>query len=360
MGKRMSALCGLGLVSAGACAQSTITLYGVADIYTELLTHQAAPGDKSSASLVRMASGGKSGSRWGLKGVEALGGGWQAAFRLESGINLNNGTGTGAGGFDRSAWVALQHERWGALRLGHQYSTLFDIMEPYSPTGAYSTLYEPAGAIVGINFRENNVAKYLAKIGSLTLETHYSFGGTPGAFQSNAAYGAGFDYAGGVFSFAAAFDNVNTPQPGGFAHFRRYAAAAIVSIDRAQLLAGVTHGQSGVAAPSVVTRYTFWWAGVRYAITPYLQAIGAFYYEDIRAQNPPNAQTPAPHPANPQQVTLQLNYFLSKTVTLYLAGGYVRRAALDFDNYNYNFLHYTLAANRASSAGAALGLRKLF
>ena len=360
MGKRMSALCGLGLVSAGACAQSTITLYGVADIYTEFLTHQAAPGDKSSASLVRMASGGKSGSRWGLKGVEELGGGWQAAFRLESGINLNNGTGTGAGGFDRSAWVGLQHERWGALRLGHQYTTLFDVMERYSPTGAYSTLYEPAGAIVGVNFRENNVAKYLAKIGPLTLETHYSFGGTPGAFQSNAAYGAGFDYAGGAISLAAAFDNVNTPQPGGFAHFRRYAASALVPLGRAQLLAGVEHAHSDIAAPSVVTNFTFWWAGVRYGITDFLQAIGAVYYEHIRARNPANAQTPASQPVSPQQVTLQLNYFVSKTVTLYLAAGYAHRAALDFDNDNYNFLHYSLAAGRSGSAGVALGLRKAF
>ncbi|KVZ10936.1 porin [Burkholderia stagnalis] len=360
MGKRMSALCGLGLVSAGACAQSSVTLYGIADIYTEFLTHQAAPGDKSSVSQVRMASGGKSGSRWGLKGVEDLGGGWQAAFRLESGFNLNNGSATGGGGFDRSAWVALQHERWGALRLGRQYSTLFDIMERYSPTGAYSTLYEPAGAVVGVNFRENNVAKYIAKVGALTLETHYAFGGTPGAFQSNAAYGAGFDYAGGAFSFAAAFDDVHTPQPGGFAHFRRYAASTIVRLDRAQLMAGVVHGQSGVNTPSVVTRYTFWWAGMRYSISDFLQAIGAFYYEDIHAQNPANAQAGKPQPANPQQVTLQLNYFVSKATTLYLAGGYVRRAALDFDNYNYNFLHYTLAAGRASSVGVALGMRKAF
>ncbi|MDN7455068.1 porin [Burkholderia cenocepacia] len=360
MGKRMSALCGLGLVSAGACAQTSLTLYGVADVYTEFLTGQAAPDGKSSASLMRMASGGKSGSRWGLKGVEDLGGGWQAAFRVESSINLTNGAGAGSGGFDRSAWVALQHARWGALRLGRQYTTLFDIMERYSPTGAYSTLYEPDGAIVGINYRENNVVKYLAKLGALTLETHYAFGGTAGAFQSNAAYGAGFDYAGTAFSFAAAFDDVHTPRPGGFAHFRRYAASALVPLGRAQLLAGVEHAHSDIAAPSVVTNFTFWWAGVRYGITDFLQAIGAVYYEHIRAQNPANAQTPAARPLSPQQVTLQLNYFVSKTVTLYLAAGYAHRAALDFDNDNYNFLHYSLAAGRSGSAGVALGLRKAF
>ncbi|WDD91565.1 porin [Burkholderia sp. FERM BP-3421] len=358
MGKRMSALCGLGFVSAGACAQANLTLYGVADVYTEFLTGQAGPGG-SAATLVRMASGGKSGSRWGLKGVEDLGGGWQAAFRLESSINMNNGTGVGAGGFDRGAWVALQHPQWGALRLGRQYTTLFDIMERYSPTGAYSTIYEPDGAIVGLNYRENNVAKYLAKLGALTVEAHYAFSNTAGAFQSGAAYGAGFDYSGGPFSAAAAFDDVHTPQPGGFAHFRRYAASAIVYLDRAQLIGGVAHGQSNINTASVVTNFTLWWAGVRYSVSDVLQVIGAAYYEHIDKQNPGSTGASA-QPSNPQQVTLQLNYFLSKTVTLYLAGGYAHRAALDFDNYNYNFLHYTLAADRTGSAGVALGLRKLF
>ncbi|MGR5342366.1 hypothetical protein ACPV50_20930, partial [Vibrio astriarenae] len=72
-----------------------------------------------------------------------------------------------------------------------------------------------------------------------------------------------------------------------------------------------------------------------------LQAIGAFYYENVRAQNPSPGQ-PAPQLTNPQQVTLQLNYFPSKTTTLYLAAGAAHRAALDFDNYNYSFLHYSL------------------
>lgn len=191
MDKRLSALCGLGLASAGACAQTSVTLYGVADAYVEYATNQAdAKGEP--AALARMGSGGKSGSRWGIKGTEVLGGGWRAAFRLESGVNLNNGAGTGAGGFDRSAWVGLEHPRWGALRFGRQYTTMFDIMEHYSPTGAYSTLYEPDGAIVGISFRENNVVKYLATAGPLTFEAHYAFSNEPGAFQASAAHGAGF------------------------------------------------------------------------------------------------------------------------------------------------------------------------
>ncbi|KHK57126.1 porin [Ralstonia sp. A12] len=361
MTTRMFALCGLGLLSASASAQSTLTLYGVADVYTEFLTSQAAPGDGRAVTQTRMASGGKSGSRWGLKGKEDLGGGWRAAFRLESGINLNNGTGTGSGGggFDRSAWVALENDQWGMLRLGRQYSTLFDVMEKYSPTGAYSTLYEPAGAIVGLNFRENSVVKYRFETGPLAVQAHYALGGTPGSFQTSAAYGAGFDYASGPLSFAAAYDNVNGAQLSNVTHFRRYSAAAMVALGRAEWIVGLTEGNGNVNTPLVVTRYTFLWTGVRYRLSERLQAIGAFYYENVRAQNPASGQ-PAPQLTNPQQVTVQLNYFPSKTTTLYLAAGAAHRAALDFDNYNYSFLHYSLASGRSVSTGVALGMRKLF
>lgn len=359
MTTRMFALCGLGLLSASASAQSNLTLYGVADIYTEFLTNQAAPGDGRAVTQTRMASGGKSGSRWGMKGKEDLGSGWRAAFRLESSVNLNNGTGAGAGGFDRSAWVALENDQWGMLRLGRQYTTLFDVMEKYSPTGAYSTLYEPAGAVVGVNFRENSVVKYRWEGGPLALQAHYALGGTPGAFQAGAAYGAGFDYASGPLSFGVAYDNVNGSQLNNVTHFRRYSVAAMYAVGRAEWIAGLTAGNGNVNTPLVVTRYTFLWTGVRYRLSERLQAIGAFYYENVRAQNPSPGQ-PAQPRTNPQQVTVQLNYFPSKTTTLYLAAGYAHRAALDFDNDNYSFLHYSLAAGQSGSTGVALGMRKLF
>lgn len=358
MKTKLLAACGLSLASVGASAQTSLTLYGVADIYTEYLTNQkTAQGD--AGTLVRMASGGKSGSRWGIKGTEDLGDGWKAAFRLESTINLNNGSGSGSGGFDRSAWVGVQNEKWGDLRMGRQYTTLFDVMEHYSPTIAYSTIYEPDGAIVGLNYRENNMVKYRVNIGSLAMQAHYSFGGVPGAFQSGAASGAGFEYAGGALSFAAAYDDVNGTQPGAISHFRRYAASAIYTAGPAQFIAGIVHANGNVTTPGVVTRFNFYWAGTRYQVTDALQIIGAFYYEDIRALNPAQGQA-ATQPIPPKQITLQFNYTLSKVTTLYLTSGYVWRASLDFDNYNYNFLNYSLAANRSSSLGIAVGMRKLF
>jgi predicted porin len=359
MNKQWLAAYGLGLASAsaGATGQTNVTLYGIADIYTEVVTNQQTP-SQGSGSLVRMGTGGKSGSRWGIKAVEELPDGWRVDVRLESSILMNNGKGVGTGGFDRSAWLALSRAGWGGVRFGRQYTSLFDVFDHYSVTNGYSTLYEPDGAIVGINFRENNMVKYYADFDRFSLRAHYSFGGTPGAFSAGAGSGFGFEYSSGLVGVAAGYDDVNGAVPN-VTHFRRYAIAAMIHPGPATFIAGFEHGSANVTTPGVVTRFDFYWAGVRYRFTPALQALGGFYYENVVLQNPGLGQTAAA-PTNPKQVTLEMDYSLSKSTLLYVAAGYAWRAALDFDNYNYNFLGYSLAGGKTSSAGVALGMRKQF
>ncbi|MFX7140466.1 porin, partial [Acinetobacter baumannii] len=72
----------------GAYAQSSVTLYGVADVGIEYLSNVPSPSGGSN--LVRMSSGNMSTSRWGLRGTEDLGGGLKALFELESGFTLDN------------------------------------------------------------------------------------------------------------------------------------------------------------------------------------------------------------------------------------------------------------------------------
>lgn len=68
-----------------AHAQSSVTLYGVAD---DGLSYANNQGGKSSLQAV---SGMPSVNRWGLKGVEDLGGGLKTIFTLENGFDLNTG-----------------------------------------------------------------------------------------------------------------------------------------------------------------------------------------------------------------------------------------------------------------------------
>lgn len=97
--------------SGAAMAQSSVTLYGIADV-------AVVKAKGVDASLV---DGGVSPSRWGLRGTEDLGGGLAVNFNFEQHLDLTDGT---ASGFDRQAWVGLS-SGFGAIKLG-KTSTAYD------------------------------------------------------------------------------------------------------------------------------------------------------------------------------------------------------------------------------------------
>lgn len=132
MKKSLIALAVLGAFAGAASAQSSVTLYGRADLN---LTHEKAGDSINSAaageSTTRLNDGGGTtgigGSRWGMRGVEDLGNGIKAVFILESGFASDTGA-SGQGGrlFGRQAWVGLSSSSLGDIRFGRQetYSRL--------------------------------------------------------------------------------------------------------------------------------------------------------------------------------------------------------------------------------------------
>ncbi|MCI3952906.1 MAG: porin, gram-negative type, partial [Burkholderiales bacterium] len=105
-------------LSTAALAQSSVTLSGVADVS---LRHVRSDGLGSVTSL---ASGANSTSRIRFAGIEDLGGGLNAAFVLESGINMDNGSIAG-NFFDRESHVSLNSKSWGSLRVGRDYTSAY-------------------------------------------------------------------------------------------------------------------------------------------------------------------------------------------------------------------------------------------
>lgn len=103
-------LAGLGATS--AMAQSSVTLYGRINTTLE--------SQKEVTSTGRQSVMENNSSRWGLRGVEDLGGGLKASFLLESGFRSD--TGTDAGGFTRESWVGLEGG-FGKVRLGNMGAT---------------------------------------------------------------------------------------------------------------------------------------------------------------------------------------------------------------------------------------------
>src|SRR5471032_3461610 len=117
----------LALTLAGiqAHAQNSVTLYGIIDTgFT--YTHNSG----GSASQFGLSSGNESGSRWGLKGSEDLGGGLKTIFQLENGFNSTTGKlGQGGREFGRQAFAGLSGTNWGTVTLGRQYDPVADLVQ---------------------------------------------------------------------------------------------------------------------------------------------------------------------------------------------------------------------------------------
>ena len=149
--------------SGAAMAQSSVTLYGIADLAVV----------KAKGSSAALASGGVSTSRWGLKGSEDLGGGLAANFNFEQSVNLVDGT-TG-NGFNRQAWVGFSGG-FGEIKLGKMWNAYDDIV------GATSPLFD-SGALT-----TNNLApSYALEAGNPGNAVYYatpSFGGVSGAVST--------------------------------------------------------------------------------------------------------------------------------------------------------------------------------
>lgn len=191
MKKVLFTLLALGAASGGALAQSSVTIYGVAD--AGLVFDKDAAGDR----LNRVASGVASGSRIGFKGKEDLGGGLAATFVLESGFNIDTGT-SGQGGllFGRQAYVGLTGSA-GAVTLGRQYSPYYlalrDVADPFV-IGLAGT----ASNLMKTNIRVNNMVQYATPTYShLSAELAYGFGEVAGDNAKNRSMGGAVHYIDG-------------------------------------------------------------------------------------------------------------------------------------------------------------------
>ncbi|WP_414444740.1 porin [Burkholderia sp. 22PA0106] len=215
MKRTVTSLAALGLMSAGtaAHAQSTVTLYGIVDAGIAYVHNSAGTGGINQSSLVRFSSGTMSGSRWGLRGSEALGNGLQAIFQLENGFNAGTGTlNQGGREFGRKAIVGLSSPSWGTLTLGRQYDPVVDLVQPLTGDAYFSGTFATPGDIDNYDnsSRINNSVKYASPdLHGFNIEAMYAFGGTAGSVSDGQTYSVGASYASGPFALAAGYFYAN-------------------------------------------------------------------------------------------------------------------------------------------------------
>ena len=166
--------------SGAAMAQSTVTLYGVADAWIG--------SQKTGLTGVRQTklnSGGYNGSRFGFRGTEDLGGGLSANFVLEQGFTIDDSAVASSGlQFNRQAFVGLSGG-FGTTRFGRQY-TAYDELRG-ATNNSFDTSFATTGTVWASNAGRSKVADY----GSRANNQAYYASPVVGGFSGAIGYGFG-------------------------------------------------------------------------------------------------------------------------------------------------------------------------
>ncbi|RFU44560.1 porin [Paraburkholderia sp. DHOC27] len=196
-----------------AHAQSSVTLYGTID--TSITYVHNASGNNSLWSIGNSSGGDLSGTRWGVKGNEDLGGGLKAIFQLENGFNPSTGgLGQGSRLFGRQAFVGLASDQFGTVTLGRQYDPLVDMVQGITEDNYFGSAFATVGDVDNYDnsSRTNNAIKYVSPVFSgLQVEGMYAFGGVAGQTGSGQTWSAAATYNNGPFSIAAGYFVADNP-----------------------------------------------------------------------------------------------------------------------------------------------------
>jgi predicted porin len=347
-----------------AHAQSSVTLYG---IVTGNVTYAnnaqtaatSASGKPKGGALVAQFDNGSSGlasSRWGLKGVEDLGGGLKAVFQIENGFSVNNGAlGQGGALFGRQAYVGLSAPKYGTFTLGRQGDASVEFVSPLIYGWYWGNLAIHPADYDNLNFthRINNTLKYLSDTyGGFRFGGLYSVGGVAGNVTQNQYWSLGGNYTGGSFAIAASIFNARNPNvslygtnPNATAAESNPSIAGFASANSQQTISvastytlgsaifGVSYsntqfrglgtnaalntlGYHGTASLNTVG------ASLRYQATPFLRFGTSFDYTE-------GGSVSGKEGAKYEQFNLGAAYSLSKATDLYVTGAFQHASGTD-------------------------------
>lgn len=229
---RTLALTAGALVATGAHAQSSVQLYGLIDLSAVAYTTNA---NAAGNHLISMGHPGDvggepwfSGSRWGLRGAEDIGGGNKIIFTLESEFVPTSGNAEdGSQLFDRDSWVGLVNPTLGQVTVGFQDTVAKDFSGLYGDPYVSSTFSTKEGAYTNSNnFKqlvfyaagptgtrsENSIAWKKLFSNGIYAAADYQFSNST-QFATGSGYQAALGYNGPNFSVGGFYNHVNN---GGF------------------------------------------------------------------------------------------------------------------------------------------------
>ena len=362
-----ASLAAAGMASAGiAQAQSSVTLYGIVDVSME--TYNNAPkGDGGSGSVNGMRSGGLSGSRWGVKGVEDLGNGLKAVFTLESGFNVGNGRHSDSTRlFNRTAMACLEHAKWGRLTFGRQYTSGFSMMGPFVP-GAYGSQYEPTSRM--LPSRADNAVVYSHRIAGVAVGGYYSFrdqgdqvafdAGTTNAWGGAVGYTFG-DPKANSFRIMAAYDHLEDPANPAIAlgDGQNAFIGARWDTGKIRVLGGYRYRSlENIGTNGDDLNSDLYMLGLGYQINVNTGVVLTYHREKFR-------RAPEGYLGTTddtwQQLSFLASYGLSKRTNLYFVAAYAKDGAINLGYAGDGGNAYVLADGESSQTAAAVGFRHMF
>jgi predicted porin len=361
-----------------AHAQSSVTLYGTVD---SGVTYTSNVGGHSQWGLE---SGASEQSRWGLRGVENLGGGLKTVFDLESGFAMTNGTLANNGGlFNRQAYVGLSHDEIGTVTLGRQYDAMQDYLAPLTATGSWGGTYfahpfNNDNLNTGGGFAANNSIKF----SSVNYEGMH-FGGTygfsnSGEFANNREYSLGAAYQNAGVHFGGAYSQQNYgPQANAqgatsgsllanpvLSSLRQREFGAGASYAFGPALVGLAWTQSrldhfGIGGASI--RLNNYEVNGSYNLTPVLTLAAAYTYTSLRAAGGAGDLGKA----HVNQFGLHTDYALSRRTEVYAQAVYQFASGMNAAIYNGDIGLNSDGSSAASSSSryqtaVTVGLRHKF
>ena len=182
MQKKLIAVAVLGACVAGSAFAANVDVYGRIDTGLSYV-HYDETGLSDAKDTLSLDSGMSSGNRWGLKGSEDLGNGYQVGFVLESGFDADTGAMSKDGLFNREATLRVSGP-FGSIYAGR----MSRIGSDAGSVGFYAGSVSPFGSgwgkmaghfAVTANYDScyNNALAYVSpKVGPVTVYAQYTMG----------------------------------------------------------------------------------------------------------------------------------------------------------------------------------------
>ena len=247
MKKSLIALAVLGFTGA-AMAQSSVTLYGVADAGIGKL-------GKGKVEMLSASGMNNGNSRLGVRGVEDLGGGLKAGFNFETGLSLEDGStaASGPGFWSRNANMWLGGD-WGTFKMGRTLNPSFYGVAAWELTGTAN--YSVVGNTYGYVGGARNSSQFSYKtpnFGGVSAELGYIFKADNGG---NAKWDLNVTYANGPIAAGLSANKAKGQKVGyalgGKYNFGNFAVAASYS-DNHRVRRGFSIGGTAAFGAASVT-----------------------------------------------------------------------------------------------------------